>query len=200
MMSDQRICPNCGYEGPPGADYCARCGRKLKGASVGIAGKYNRWIDNLTPTHLGILGLILLIPVGILSEYLIVSKLSYGFSVFLMALMIGCGFAYLGWEFLTMSSIRKYLSRLVILISGLVVSLLVILFIDQALLLLTLNGSETVIYRIPGIYAESSISTRRAVIDNAPPYWLFVIVYGMISSVIGNIIHRVRNIFLMAAE
>ncbi len=199
-MSDRPICPNCGYEGPPGADYCARCGRKLKGASVGIAGKFNRWIDNLTPTHLGILALLLLIPVGSLSEYLIVSKLSFGFSVLLMALIIGYGFAYLGWEYLTMSSTRKYLSRLFILISGLVASLLVILFIDQALLSFTLNGTKSVIYRMPGVYAESSISTRRAVIDNAPPYWLFVIVYGISASVIGNMIHRARNSFLMAAE
>ena len=200
MMSDKLICPKCGYEGPPGAEYCARCGRKLKHTSVGIVRKFNRWIDSLTPTHLGILGLLLLIPVGSLSEYLIVSKLSFGFSVLLMALVIGCGFAYLGWEYLTMSSPRKVLSRLLILISGLVVSLLVILFIDQALLLLTSNGAESIIFRMPGVYAESSIGTRRAVIDNAPSYWLLVIVYGVASSVIGNILHRARNSFQMAAE
>ena len=199
-MSDQRICPNCGYGGPPGAAYCARCGRRLEGANAGIAGKYYRWIDRLTPTHLGILGLILLIPIGSLSEYLIVSKLSFGFSVFLMAMVIGCGFAYLGWECLAMSSPRKVLSRCFILISALAVSLIVIYFIDQALLLLTSNGTESVIYRMPGVYAESSASTRRAVIDNAPPYGLFVIVYGMGASVIGNIIHRARDSFLLAAE
>jgi hypothetical protein len=199
-MSDKPICPNCGYEGPLGADYCARCGRKLRHSSVGIAGKYNRWIERLTPTHLGILGLLLLIPVGSLSEYLIVSKLSFVFSVFLMALMIGCGFAYLGWEYLTMSPPRKYLSRLFILISGLVVSFLFILLIDQALLPFILSGTESVVFRMPGVYAESSISARRVVIDNAPPYWLFVIVYGIVSSLIGNIIHRARNSFLMAAE
>jgi hypothetical protein len=200
MMSDKLICPNCGYEGPSDAEYCARCGRKLRHTSVGIVGKFNGWIDSLTPTHLGILGLLLLIPVGSLSEYLIVSKLSFGFSVLLMALVIGCGFAYLGWEYVTMSSPRKYLSRLVILISGLVVSLLVIYFIDQTLLLLTSNGTESIIFRMPGVYAESSIGTRRVVIDNAPSYWLLVIVYGVASSVIGNILHRARNSFQMAAE
>jgi hypothetical protein len=199
-MSDQPICPKCGYEGPPGAEYCARCGRKLKRTSVGIVEKFNRWIDSLTPTHLGMLGWILLIPVGSLSEYLIVWKLSFGFSVFLMALMIGCGCAYLGWEFLTLSSPRKVLSRCFILISGLLVSLLVIYFIDQALLPFTVNGTESVIYRMPGVYAESSVNTRRVVIDNTPSYWLLVIVYGVGASVIGNIIHRARNSFLLAAE
>jgi hypothetical protein len=199
-MSDKTICPNCGYDGSPGADYCARCGRKLKPSSVEMAGKFDRFIDNLNTMHFGILGLLLLIPVGILSEYLIVSKLSFNFSVLLVALMIGGGYAYLGWELVTKSSTRQLLLRLLLMVGGIMVSLLAILIIDQMLLNFSIDSTETVTFRMPGVYAESSISARRAVIDNAPPYSLFVIVYGMISSGIGNTFHRARNSFQTAGE
>jgi hypothetical protein len=150
--------------------------------------------------HFGILGLLLLIPVGIISEYLIVSKLSFGFSVLLMALMIGGGFAYLGWGLVTMSSTRQFSLRLVLIVGGIMVSLLVILIINQMLLNFSMDSTETVSFRMPGLYAESSIGARRAVIDNAPPYWLVVVVFGMISAGIGNIFHRAQNSFQMAGE
>ena len=149
--------------------------------------------------HLGFLGLLLLIPVGGLAEYLIVAKLSFRSLVLLMALIVGGGFAYLGWEVFRMSSSRQTFLRFLFVFACVVVALLGILIINQVLLHYSMDGTETVIYQVPGVYAESSVNTRRAIINNVPPYWVFVIIYGIISSAIGYLIHKVRNSFQMAS-
>ena len=129
--------------------------------------------------HLGFLGLLLLIPVGGLTEYLIVAKLSFRSLVLLMALIVGGGFAYLGWEVFRMSSSRQTFLRFLFVFACVVVALLGILIINQVLLHYSIDGTETVIYRVPGVYAESSVNTRRAIINDVPPYGLFVIIYGI---------------------
>jgi hypothetical protein len=189
-MPEMAICQNCGAECPSDANYCAHCGQKFKPSSDAFVDALYGTISRLTPIHLLILGFLLMTIVGSLSEYLFVSKLCFGFSVFLVVLVIGGGLAYLGWKFYSMSSIRKFLLRMLIVFASIGVSLFIIRIFDRVLLYVFTDGSEMVFYRMPGVYVASSVGTRRVTIENAPPYWLIVTAYGMALSVIGNLAQR----------
>jgi hypothetical protein len=192
-MSDKSVCPRCGYVGPADASYCARCGRALAPLSTRLDGTINRILDNLTPVHLGLLGLLLLILTGMFADHLIVSKLSFSFLLPLVAFTIGSGLAYLGWESYTRSSTRSYLPRMLLVFACIAVSLVGVWLIDRVLLYAFTDGSDMVVYRIPGVYAESDTGSRRALMADVPPYWLAVMSYGVLTAALGNLIHRARK-------
>jgi hypothetical protein len=189
-MAEMAVCHNCGNECPSDANYCAHCGQKLMRSGDETVDKFYGLINKLTPIHLLILGLLLLVIVGSLSEYLLVSKLSFGFSVTLVVLVIGGGLAYLGWKVHSMTSIRKFLLRMLIVFASIGASLFIIRILDRVLLYVFTDANEMVFYRMPGVYVASSVGTRRVTIENAPPYWLIVTAYGVVLSVIGNFAQR----------
>ncbi|MGD8815187.1 MAG: zinc ribbon domain-containing protein [Anaerolineales bacterium] len=195
-MSENMKCHNCGTDCLIDDNFCAHCGQKLKLSSDEVVDKLYAYISQLTPMHLVVLGFLLLAVLGSLTEYLLVSKLSFGFSVFLLVVVISGGLVYLGYKTHSMTSLREYLLRMLIVFAFMGASLLIILVFDRVLLFLFANGPEMVVYRMPGVYVASSAGTRRVTIENAPPYWLVVMVYGIILTVFGNIAHRTREVVL----
>jgi hypothetical protein len=183
----------CGTECASDANFCAQCGQRLKLSRDQVVDRLYQIITKLTPVHLVVLGLLLLIILGSLSEYLMISKLSFGFSVFLMVLVISGGAAYAGWIMGSMPSVRKVVLRTLIVFASMGASLIVVLLLDRVLLLLLVGGQEMVFYRMRGISVASAPGTRQATIYDAPPYWLIVMVYAAVVFVIGNLAQRLRE-------
>ncbi len=192
-MLEKTLCPKCGNECPLDTNYCAYCGHELKFSSDETVDRFFGFIRKLTPIHLLVLGLILMAILGSLSEYLMVSKLSFGISVFLMLSFISGGLAYLGWKYHSRSSIREYAMRMLIVFACMGLSLVIVLLLDRLLLILSVSGDEMVFYRLPGIYVASAIGTRRVTIESAPPYWLIVLAYGVVVFVVGYFALHLRN-------
>lgn len=113
-MSKTPICPHCGYVGPEDARFCAHCGRALIPLGARLAERINSIFDELAPIHIWVLGLVLPILIGVLSHHLIVWKLSFRSLVVVMALGIGGGMAYLGWECCTPISVQRLLLRVLL--------------------------------------------------------------------------------------
>jgi hypothetical protein len=155
-----------------------------------LAGRVGDIFDKLAPTYIWVLGLALLISIGVLSNRLIIWRLSFGFSILAVALLIGGGMSYLGWAYSAPISTQRLLLRMVLVLAGVVVSLVAIDLIDDVLLVQCTEGANRVIYRIPGVYAELAPGSRRMIIDNAPPYWMGVTAYGLLAAFIGHLIHR----------
>ena len=63
-MSDKPVCHRCGYVGPVDARYCAHCGRALVSPNARLTRSINRILSNLSPYHIGFLGLVLSVPTG----------------------------------------------------------------------------------------------------------------------------------------
>jgi hypothetical protein len=162
-----------------------------------LAERINSIFDKLAPVSIWVLGLVLLILIGILSNHLIVWKLSFRSLIVVMALGIGSGMAYLGWECFAPISTQRLLFRMLLVFVCLVLSLVALPIIDSGLLLLYTSGADRVVYRIPGVYAELSAGSRRLFIDNVPPYWLGVTLYGLLTAVIGHLIHRTASAIRM---
>jgi hypothetical protein len=155
-----------------------------------LAERIDSVFDKLAPTHIWVLGLLLLILIGVFSTHLIVWKLSFRFLIVVMALGIGGGMAYLGRECSATPSTQRLLFRMLLVFVCVALWLVAIRLIDSVLLLLYANGAGRAVYRIPGVYAELSAGSRRLFIDNVPPYWLGVTLYGLLTAVIGYLIHR----------
>jgi hypothetical protein len=66
--------------------------------------------------------------------------------------------------------------------------------VDRGLLGLLSDRNHMVVYKVPGVYRESSAGFRRMSIDSiALPYWLVAMIYGVLAAVAGNLIHRARK-------
>jgi hypothetical protein len=192
-MSEKPVCRRCGYVGPVDARYCARCGRALVPPGVRLTRSIDRILSSLRPLHVGLLGLVLLVPIGVFADRLIGTRFSFPSSLVLLALVIGCGYAYLGWQWNTPLSGRSRLERMLLVSVCVGILLAVVRLIDRALLSAVADSGHTVVYDIPGVYVEASAGVRRLSIGNVPPYWLAVMIYAVLTAVAGNLIHRVHE-------
>jgi ribosomal protein L40E len=193
-MSEKSVCHRCGYVGPADARYCAHCGRALVPPNARLTRSINRILSNLSPLHIGFLGLVLSVPISVFTDRLIVTKLSFPLSLVPLALVIGCGYAYLGWYWNTPLSSRSRLVRMLLVFFCIGVFLAAVWLVDRGLLTLLSNSTHRVVYQVPGVYVESSPGFRRLSIASAvPPYWLVVMIYGMLAAIAGNLIHRARS-------
>jgi hypothetical protein len=57
----------------------------------------NRTLSNLSPLHIGFLGLVPSVFSSAFADLLVVTGLSFPLSLIPLAMVIGCGYAYLGW-------------------------------------------------------------------------------------------------------
>ena len=64
-MSEQPVCHRCGYVGPVDARYCAHCGHALVPLSIRLKRSVDRVLSNLSPFHIGFLGLVLSVPISV---------------------------------------------------------------------------------------------------------------------------------------
>ena len=186
------VCRRCGHTGPGDARYCARCGRALVPLRVRSTGAIGRWLDNLSPRYVGLLGLIALVPIGLLVEHLLVNVGLYlPLSFLLLALAISLGCAHLGWYWHTPSPARRRLVRVFLVLAGLGLSLVAIWWIDRAFLSTLTDNGRTIVSDIPGVHLEASAGSSRLLwVSSPPPYWLFVMIYAALAAVAGNLIHR----------
>jgi len=188
------VCGRCGLTGPADTRYCARCGRALVPLRIRSTGTIHRLLDNLSPRYVGLLGLIGLVPIGKLVEHLLVNVGLYlPLSFVLLALVIGSGCAYLGWYWHTPSpgGGRNRLTRVLLVLTGLGLSLVAIWWIDRAFLSTLADNGRTIVSDIPGVHLEASGGSNRLLrVSSPPPYWLFVVIYATLTAVAGNLIHR----------
>jgi hypothetical protein len=190
-MSERPVCHRCGYVGPVDARYCAHCGRALVPLDVRLTRSINRILSNLSPFHIGFLGLVLSVPISAFADRLIVTELSFPLSLVPLALAIGCGYAYLGWHWNASLSSRSHLVRMLLVFVCLGVLLVAVWLVDRGLLSLLTDRTHMVVYGVPGVYRESSPGFRRMSIDSdVLPYWLVAMIYGVLTAVAGNLIHR----------
>jgi signal transduction histidine kinase len=189
------VCRRCGHTGPGDARYCARCGLALTPLRVRTTGTIQRLLDNLSPRTIALLGLIALVPIGLLVEHLLIDVGLYlPFSLVLLALVTGSGCAYLGWYWFTPTSGRHRLIRVLLVLAGLGLSLVAIRWIDRASLSTLAGNGQTIVSDIPGVHLEAvnGLNGLKRVhrVSSPPPYWLFFVIYATLTAIAGNLIHR----------
>jgi hypothetical protein len=193
-MSEITVCRRCGYESPADARYCAHCGRALVPSGVRFSRSMNRILDQLSPLHLSLLGLVLSIPISVFAHHLMVMELSIPLSLLPLALVLGGGYAYLGWSWRTQASGRNHLVRMLLIFVGMAALIAVVWLLDWGLLRLLSDSAHVIVYEIPGLHAESAPGYRMlTVLTGIPPYWLVVMLYGAIAAVGGYLIRRARS-------
>jgi hypothetical protein len=195
-MSEKPVCNRCGYVGPVDARYCAQCGRALVPPNVRLTltRSINRTLSNLSPFHIGFLGLVLSVFTSAFADRLVVTELSFPLSLIPLALVIGCGYACLGWQWNAPLSSRSRIVRMLLVFVSMGVFLVAVWLVDRGLLSLLSDRTHMVVYEVPGVYRESSPGVRHMSIDSdVLPYWLVAMIYGLLSAAAGNLIHRVRQ-------
>jgi ribosomal protein L40E len=193
-MSEKPVCRRCGYVGPADARFCAHCGRSLFPLKVRLTGNVNRILDNLSPWHIGFLGLVLLVLISAFAERLIVIELSFPLSLVPLALVIGGGCAILGWDWHASLPDRRYFVRMLLVFVCIAGCLVAIWLVDMGLLSSVTNRASMVVYDIPGVYRQSMAEYRHMSIDISDlTYGLVVMLYGILAAVAGYLIHRERK-------
>jgi hypothetical protein len=192
-MPEKPICHRCGYLGPVDARYCAQCGHALTPLGDRLKGSVNRILSNLSPFHIGFLGLVLWVPISVFAGHLIVTELSFPLSLVPLALVIGCGYAYLGWLWNTPLSNRNRIVRMLLVFASMSVLIVTVWLVDRGLLSLLSDRTHMVVYQVPGVYRESSPGYRRLSIDSNLSYWLVAMIYSALAAIAGNLIHRAHS-------
>jgi ribosomal protein L40E len=192
-MPENPVCHRCGYVGPVDARYCAHCGHSFDPLSSRLKRGVNRILSNLSPFHIGFLGLILSVPISVFADHLIVTKLSFPLSLVPLAVGIGFGYAYLGWHWNTRLSSRNRIVRMLLVFGSMFFFLVTIWLVDMGLLSLLSDRTHMVVYEVPGVYRESSPGFRHLSIDSDLFYWLVVMIYSALAAIVGYFIHRVRS-------
>jgi len=191
-MSEKPVCRRCGYVGPADARFCAHCGRSLIPLKVRLTRSGNRILDNLSLLHIGFIGLVLAGLISAYAQHLIVIELSFPLSLVPLALVIGCGFATLGWHWHAQLPSRRYFVRMLLVFVCMAGCLVAVWLLDMGLLSSVTDKANMVVYEIPGVYRQSTAEYRRMSIDASDlTYGLVVMLYGLLTAVAGYLIHRV---------
>jgi hypothetical protein len=195
LMSEKPICNRCGYEGPVDAYYCAHCGRSLVPLGIRLTRRISLILDNLSPFYIGFLGLIISVAISALAARLVVMVLSFPLSLVLLALVIGCGYAYLGWHWNELPSNRSRLVRILLVFVCIGLCLVVVWLVDRGLLSLLSDRTHMIVYEIPGVYRESSPGFRYMSVESGVllPYGLFVMFYSVLAAIAGNLFRKVSK-------
>jgi signal transduction histidine kinase/ribosomal protein L37E len=190
-MSEKTACRRCGQTGPADALYCAHCGYALIPLRTRLSNTTNRLLDKLSRCHIGWLSLVALVPIGLLANHLLVrTGLYFPSSLVLLALSLGVGSGYWGWQWDAPSSNRHRLRRTLLVFAGTMLSLAAIWQIDRALLSSLAGTDRRIVSDIPGVHLEASGGYKRLHISNAPPYWLFVMLYALLVAAAGHLARK----------
>ena len=84
--------------------------------SASIAGIIT--LSNLSPLHIGFLGLVLSVFTSAFADRLVVTELNFPLSLIPLALVIGCGYACLGWQWNTPLSSHSRVVRMLLVFAG----------------------------------------------------------------------------------
>jgi hypothetical protein len=74
----------------------------------------DRILSNLSPFHISFLGLVPSVFSSAFADRLVVTELSFPLSLIPLALVIGCGYAYLGWHWHAPLSSRSRIVRMLL--------------------------------------------------------------------------------------
>lgn len=193
-MSEKPICRRCGYIGPADAQYCAHCGRALVPPGVRLTRSINRILSNLSLFHIGFLGLVISVAISALAARLVVTELSFPLALVPWALVIGFGYAYLGWQWNEPLSNRSRLVRMLLIFVCIGVCLVAVWLVDRGLLSLLSDSTHMIVYKIPGVYRESSPGFRHMSIESVVlPYGLVVMIFSVLATIAGYLVRRVRK-------
>jgi hypothetical protein len=85
--------------------------------------------------------------------------------------------------------------RMLLAFASMGVFLATVWLVDRGSLSLLSDRTHRVVYKVPGVYRESSPRFRHNVsIDsNVLLYWLVAMIYGLLSAAAGNLIHKARQ-------
>jgi len=170
-VKDKTVCTRCGYTSLPEARYCAHCGQALIPPRTHRVTGTGRWFENLTSRFLGLVGLIAVIPIGVLAHHQLVdSGLLFSLSHLSLALIIGAGSLYLGWQW---ECLPSNCARMLVVFIAVGLLLVAVGCVDEAAFGLLVAPGRLVISDIPGVHIEAMDGVRRISVD-APPYWLLV--------------------------
>jgi len=191
-MSEKPVCHRCGYMGPEDALYCAHCGRALVPLGIRLTRSINLILSNLSPFHIGFLGLVISVAISAFAAHLVVMELSFPLSLVPLALVIGCGYAYLGWQWNELLTNRSRLVRILLVYVCIGLCLGAVWLVDRRLLSLLSDRSHMVVYEIPGVYRESSSTIRHMSVESGIllPYGLVVMAYCVMIAIAGFLVHR----------
>ncbi len=194
-MSEKTVCPRCGYVGPEDARYCARCGRSLLSLSARSARTVNRVLDNASPPFVALLGLVALFGISQLAHYYIVmTGLLFPWSYALLVLVLAVGGGYLGWLWEMQLPNRYRVLRVLLVFAGMALLLVMVWYLDRAVLSLLADSNRTIVMDIPGLHLEGSGGyERRIIVSDAPPYWFFALLFVILVGVTGNTIHKLSK-------
>jgi hypothetical protein len=74
---------------------------------------------------------------------------------------------------------------------GMGVLLAAVWLVDRGVLSLLVDHTHKVVFKVPGVYRESSPGFRQlSIAPNVPAYWLAAMVYGVLTAVFSSLIHR----------
>jgi hypothetical protein len=140
-----------------------------------------------------LLGLVALVPLGWLANYLLVhTGLYLGSSLLLLALIIGLGGAYVGWLWKMPLSNRRRLVRVLVAFAAMGLLLAAVWWLDTVLSALLTGGDRVIVLDIPGVHLEASAENRHVhIVSSPPPYWLLAMGYVILCAVAGSMIHKV---------
>lgn len=192
-MPDVTVCRRCGHPIVEGAHYCAQCGLARNPFRIRFIRKAERLLDNLSPPHLVLVGLIALIPVGLFTNHLLVNiGLYLPPSLILLALVTGIGGLCLGWVWIGSLSYRSRLLRILFIILMMGLLMLLIWQVDRAFLSIVANSKHVIVSNIPGVHLEASDGYKRwHSVYNPPQYWLIAIGFILFMAAISGLIRRV---------
>jgi hypothetical protein len=153
-----------------------------------------RSLSNLRPFQIALIGLALSIAISVLADRMIVTKLSFPLSLVPLVLIIGGGYAALGWQWRALLTNRSRLVRMLVVFAGMGALLGAVWLVDRGMLSVFSDCTHQVVYAVPGVYVESSPGVRYLSIESdVPPYWLFTLIYGGLAAAAGNFIRRVKG-------
>jgi hypothetical protein len=150
----------------------------------------DQWLNSLSPLLLVLLGLTALIPIGFLSNHLLVSLgLYFPLSLYLLILVIGAGGATLGWVWSRPQSNRHRLTQVLLVLVSMSLLLLIIWQLDRAFLSAIANSDRVIVSDIPGVHLEAHGGyKRRHVVSSPPPYGLITMGARLLIAGFSNLI------------
>jgi signal transduction histidine kinase/ribosomal protein L40E len=195
-MSDQPVCSRCGFTAAPEAHYCARCGRALVRPRARLASATGFWLDRLPSRLVGLAGLIVSIPIGLLVHHLLVNVgLHFGLAHLAVAAITGGGSGYVGWQWGKLPSNRSRLARIGLVFLVVMLLLVGVWLVDREVTGLLVAQGRRVASDIPGVHVEAVGGARGIRVINAPSYDVIAVLYMLVAGVVGGLASRVYTTF-----
>jgi signal transduction histidine kinase len=144
----------------------------------------------------GLAGLVISIPIGLLVHYLLVRVgLHFGLAHLAVAVVTGGGAGYVGWQWDKLPSNRSRLARIGLVFVVVMLSLVGIWLIDREVTSLLVSQGWRIVSDIPGVHVVADEGHRGIREVNAPSYGVIAVLYMLVAGVVGGFASRVYTTF-----